>query len=53
MITVVDLSKARITRGMLARCCLAPWFEDFVKGAFTYLSDLAVLRFNYNPKADG
>lgn len=31
-ITVADLSKARITRDMLAKYCLAPWFEDFVKG---------------------
>lgn len=36
-VTVTDLSKARITRDMLAKYCLAPWFEDFVKGAFIYL----------------
>jgi len=38
---------------MLAKYCLAPWFEDFVKGAFIYLNGLVVSKFNYNPKAVG
>lgn len=31
-VTVDDLSRARITRDMLAKNCLTPWFEDLVKG---------------------
>ena len=29
-----DLQKVRLTRDMLAKNCLAPWFEDYVKGAW-------------------
>lgn len=32
-VSLGDLEKARITRDMLAKFCLAPWFEDYVKGA--------------------
>lgn len=31
-ITVVDLLSCRLTRDMLAKYCMAPWFEDYVKG---------------------
>lgn len=31
-ITIEDLSSCRITRDMLAKYCMAPWFEDYVKG---------------------
>lgn len=36
-ITVLDLEKIRLDRDSLAKHCLAPWFEDYVKGAFTTL----------------
>ncbi|KAA1472016.1 plus-3-domain-containing protein [Dentipellis sp. KUC8613] len=32
--TVEDLQKATLTRDLLAKHCLAPWFEDYVKGAW-------------------
>jgi hypothetical protein len=31
-VTLEDISKARITRDMLAKYCHAPWFEELVKG---------------------
>jgi RNA polymerase-associated protein RTF1 len=31
-ITMEDLMKCQVTRDQLARHCMAPWFEDFVKG---------------------
>jgi RNA polymerase-associated protein RTF1 len=31
-ITLEDLNKCRLTRDMLAKNCMAPWFEDYVKG---------------------
>ncbi|KAF9224867.1 plus-3-domain-containing protein [Gyrodon lividus] len=33
-ITVEDLSTCRLTRDMLARFCMYPWFEDYVKGGW-------------------
>lgn len=30
--TMADLETVRLTRDMLAKFCLAPWFEDYVKG---------------------
>ncbi|OBZ76496.1 hypothetical protein A0H81_03166 [Grifola frondosa] len=33
-VTIDDLSKCRLTRDMLAKHCMAPWFEDYVKGAW-------------------
>ncbi|TFY72575.1 hypothetical protein EVG20_g443 [Dentipellis fragilis] len=32
--TVEDLQKATLTRDLLSKHCLAPWFEDYVKGAW-------------------
>ncbi|KAK7683685.1 hypothetical protein QCA50_013061 [Cerrena zonata] len=32
--TMADLETVRLTRDMLAKFCLAPWFEDYVKGAW-------------------
>lgn len=38
-ITLEDLKRCRLTRTMLAKYCMAPWFEDFVKGrSYHYLS---------------
>lgn len=31
-ITMEDLTKCRLTRTMLAKYCMAPWFEDYIKG---------------------
>jgi RNA polymerase-associated protein RTF1 len=31
-ITLENLEKCRLTRDMLAKFCMAPWFEDYVKG---------------------
>jgi RNA polymerase-associated protein RTF1 len=33
-ITLGDLSSCRLTRDMLAKHCMAPWFEDYVKGGW-------------------
>ncbi|KAI0787006.1 plus-3-domain-containing protein [Abortiporus biennis] len=33
-ITMEDLNQVRLTRDMLAKHCMAPWFEDYVKGAY-------------------
>jgi len=33
-ISLEDLSKCRLTRELLAKYCMAPWFEDYVKGAW-------------------
>ncbi|KAI6002167.1 hypothetical protein EDD15DRAFT_1591562 [Pisolithus albus] len=33
-VTLSDLSTCRLTRDMLAKYCMAPWFEDYVKGAW-------------------
>lgn len=27
-----DLATCRLTRNMLVKYCMAPWFEDFIKG---------------------
>jgi RNA polymerase-associated protein RTF1 len=32
-ITLADLDKCRLTRDLLAKNCMAPWFEDYAKGA--------------------
>ena len=31
-ITMEDLDKCRLSRDQLAKNCMAPWFEDYVKG---------------------
>ena len=33
-ITLQEISAIRVTRDILARHCLAPWFEDYVKGTW-------------------
>ncbi|CAL1710020.1 unnamed protein product [Somion occarium] len=33
-IAIEDLEKVRISRDHLAKYCLSPWFEDYVKGAW-------------------
>ncbi|KAF8874836.1 hypothetical protein BD779DRAFT_1565326 [Infundibulicybe gibba] len=33
-VTMDDLEKCRLTRDMLVKYCLAPWFEDYVHGAW-------------------
>ncbi|KIJ63569.1 hypothetical protein HYDPIDRAFT_29363 [Hydnomerulius pinastri MD-312] len=33
-ISVEDLSTCRLTRDLLAKYCMAPWFEDYVKGGW-------------------
>jgi hypothetical protein len=35
-ITLEDLNKCRLTRTLLAKHCMAPWFEDYVKGMFVF-----------------
>lgn len=34
-ITVEDLNKCRISRGLLAKHCMAPWFDEYIKGMFS------------------
>jgi RNA polymerase-associated protein RTF1 len=31
-ITLEDLQKCQLTRDLLAKHCMAPWFEDYAKG---------------------
>ncbi|KAI0034796.1 hypothetical protein K488DRAFT_77018 [Vararia minispora EC-137] len=33
-ITIEDLAKVLLTRDLIARHCMAPWFEDYVKGSY-------------------
>jgi DNA polymerase elongation subunit (family B) len=39
-ITLEDLQKVQLTRDMLAKHCMAPWFEDYVKGMCFKLSNV-------------
>jgi len=32
--SLADLMKCALTRDLLAKYCMAPWFEDYVKGAY-------------------
>ncbi|GBE89807.1 RNA polymerase-associated protein [Sparassis crispa] len=32
--TIFDLEKCRLSRDMLAKQCMNPWFEEYVKGAY-------------------
>jgi RNA polymerase-associated protein RTF1 len=36
-ITMLDLEKCRVTRDALAKHCMVPWFEDYVKGRSSYV----------------
>ncbi|KAI0634196.1 hypothetical protein C8Q77DRAFT_1110366 [Trametes polyzona] len=36
-ITLEDLNKCRASRGQMVKFCMAPWFEEFVKGAWVRL----------------
>jgi RNA polymerase-associated protein RTF1 len=31
-ITIEDLEKCRLSRDMLVKFCMAPWFDEYVKG---------------------
>lgn len=31
-VTMEDIMKCRLTRTMLAKYCMSPWFEDYIKG---------------------
>lgn len=33
-VTLEDIEKCRLSRDSLEKFCMAPWFEDFVKGLF-------------------
>lgn len=35
-VTVEDLNKVRLSRDMLAKYCMAPWFQDYVQGTTPY-----------------
>ncbi len=37
-ITMADLEKCRLGRDQLSKFCMAPWFEDYVKGEFIFIS---------------
>lgn len=34
-ITLEDLNKCRLSRVLLAKYCMAPWFEEYIKGMFS------------------
>ncbi len=40
--TITDLNKVRLTRDVLAKHFLAPWFEDYVKGTASAVSLLSL-----------
>src|SRR5262245_5919181 len=42
-VTMEDLGKCRLTRDMLAKWCMSPWFEDYVKGLWSLSLDRAEL----------
>jgi RNA polymerase-associated protein RTF1 len=45
-LTLEDLMKCRLSRDMIAKACMAPWFEDYVKGKCGPCSMLSIgLRF--------
>ncbi|KAL1948527.1 hypothetical protein VTO73DRAFT_12602 [Trametes versicolor] len=33
-INLEDLNKCRVTRNQIAKLCMAPWFEDYIKGGW-------------------
>ena len=41
-ITIDDLNKCRITRDMIAKHCMAPWFDEYVKGMCSSLINVRV-----------
>lgn len=36
-VSLEDVNKCRLSRDQLAKSCIMPWFEDFVKGLSTLL----------------
>ena len=34
-ITLEDLNKCRLSRVLLAKHCMAPWFDEYIKGMFS------------------
>src|ERR1700729_1826211 len=43
-VALEDLNKCRLTRTLLAKHCMAPWFEDYVKGMFCFITQLIHIR---------
>lgn len=44
-VTKDDLLRGQITRNMLAKYCMAPWFEEFVRGpSFLCVPQLFVMH---------
>lgn len=47
-ITLEDLNKCRLSRELLAKHCMAPWFDEYIKGMFSCSTcserDLAYIR---------
>jgi RNA polymerase-associated protein RTF1 len=43
LITLEDLNQCRLTRTQLVKHCMAPWFEDYVKGMFYFVTPLISL----------
>jgi len=39
-ITLEGLQKVRLSRDMFAKHCMAPWFEDYVKGVYIDFSNI-------------
>ena len=37
-VTLEDLNKCRVTRDQIAKYCMTPWFEDYIKGAHIFSS---------------
>lgn len=48
---IKDLETCRLTRDMLAKYCLAPWFEDYVQGML--LPWICPVRDSLSSKAHG
>ena len=38
-ISMEDLNKVRLTRDVIAKHCMSPWFEEYIKGVY-YLSPI-------------
>lgn len=43
-ITMEDLEKCRLTRDLVSKSCMAPWFQEYVQGGHYELFHLAVYQ---------
>jgi RNA polymerase-associated protein RTF1 len=44
VITLEDLDKCRLTRNILVKHCMAPWFDEYVKGMCSHFASFASVQ---------